>query len=78
MPFSRLGAQHRMRPEISVMMRPIYEKLSDHESVFNFEHIKGINKDIFFVNHKENEVNKMYKSKYIKVGVLPIVHIIVL
>ena len=59
MPFARLGAQHRMRPEISVMMRPIYDNLSDHESVLNFEHIKGINKDIFFVNHWEKEVNEL-------------------
>ena len=59
MPFARLGAQHRMRPEISVMMRPIYENLSDHESVLNFEHIKGINKNIFFVNHQEKEVYEL-------------------
>lgn len=56
MPFACLHAQHRMRPEISVMMQPIYQDLRDHESVLNFERIKGINKNIFFVGHKVNEV----------------------
>ena len=56
MPFACLQAQHRMRPEISVMMRPIYSNLMDHESVRNFERIKGINKNIFFVDHQVKEV----------------------
>jgi hypothetical protein len=57
MPFACLKAQHRMRPEISVMMRPIYNNLIDHESVLHFETIKGINKNIFFVDHQVKEVN---------------------
>jgi hypothetical protein len=56
MPFACLRAQHRMRPEISVMMRPIYNNLIDHESVLNFENIKGISKNIFFIDHQANEV----------------------
>ncbi|XP_028413342.1 NFX1-type zinc finger-containing protein 1-like [Dendronephthya gigantea] len=55
MPFACLKAQHRMRPEISVMMAPIYDNLIDHESVLNFERIKGINKNIFFVDHQFKE-----------------------
>ena len=57
MPFACLQAQHRMRPEISVMMRPIYNNLMDHDSVLNFEKIKGIGKNIFFVDHQVKEVN---------------------
>ena len=57
MPFACLQAQHRMRPEISVMMRPIYNNLTDHESVQNFERIEGIGKNIFFVDHQVKEVN---------------------
>ena len=60
MPFACLQAQHRMRPEISVMMRPIYNNLMDHESVKNFERIKGINKNIFFVDHQVKEVAKKF------------------
>ena len=56
MPFACLQAQHRMRPEISVMMRPIYDNLKDHKSVFKFERVKGVNKNIFFVDHQINEV----------------------
>ena len=57
MPFACLQAQHRMRPEISVMMRPIYNNLTDHESVRNLEMIEGIGKNIFFVDHQVKEVN---------------------
>ena len=60
MPFACLKAQHRMRPEISVMMGPIYDNLIDHESVLNFDTIKGINKNIFFVDHQFKEVKLCY------------------
>ena len=56
MPFARLRKQHRMRPEISVMMRPIYDDLLDHDSVRNKKNIKGINKNIFFIDHVVKEV----------------------
>ena len=62
MPFACLQAQHRMRPEISVMMRPIYNNLTDHESVLNFDKIKGITKNIFFVDHKKREVSFLATS----------------
>ena len=58
MPFERLRLQHRMRPEISEMLDHIYfnPKLENHESVLNFENIKGVNRNIFFVDHDESEV----------------------
>ena len=58
MPFERLRLQHRMRPEISKMLDHIYvnPKLENHESVLNFENIKGVNRNIFFVDHDESEV----------------------
>ena len=59
MRFERLRAQHRMRPEIAHLMDPIYENLENHESVLNFENIKGVSKNIFFIEHQELEVKKM-------------------
>ena len=58
MPFERLRLQHRMRPEISKMLEHIYvnPKLENHESVMNFDNIKGVSRNVFFVDHNESEV----------------------
>jgi len=58
MQFSRLCLQHRMRPEIAKMLDHIYAepKLQNHESVLNFEDIKGVERNLFFVDHNEKEV----------------------
>ena len=59
MPFERLRLQHRMRPEISKMLDHIYfnPKLQNHESVLNFANIKGVNRNMYFVDHDESEVS---------------------
>ncbi|CAL1544822.1 unnamed protein product [Lymnaea stagnalis] len=54
-PHVLLQEQHRMRPEISKIMRHIYSKLEDHSSVFKYDHIRGVGKDVFFINHTEKE-----------------------
>jgi len=58
-PCYTLGEQHRMRPEIASLITPsIYNELKNHISVHNREHIRGVTKDLFFLNHNiyENEV----------------------
>jgi len=58
-PCYTLGEQHRMRPEIASLITPsIYNELKNHISVYNREHIRGVSKDMFFLNHNvyENEV----------------------
>ena len=52
-----LKTQHRMRPEISLLMKHFYEKkILDHSSVEKFESIRGVNsKNIFFINHSKSE-----------------------
>ena len=51
-PVFTLEVQHRMRPEIATLICPsIYEKLLNHEDVQNYEHIKGVGKDLFFIDH---------------------------
>lgn len=61
-----LTTQHRMRPEISSLMKFIYEDLKDHESVRSYENIRGVDADVYFVDHEfledESAVNTRLKS----------------
>ncbi|XP_067670298.1 NFX1-type zinc finger-containing protein 1-like [Haliotis asinina] len=50
-----LSLQHRMRPEISSLLRHIYPKLEDHPSVFDYENVKGISTNMFFIDHRNQE-----------------------
>ncbi|NXR22404.1 ZNFX1 protein, partial [Cinclus mexicanus] len=55
-PFVRLKYQHRMRPEIAQLISPhIYQKLENHPSVLEYENIKGVSTNVFFVEHKVPE-----------------------
>ncbi|CAL1285235.1 unnamed protein product [Larinioides sclopetarius] len=55
----KLEIQHRMRPEIACLLVPhIYAKLYNHESVNTFENIKGVAKNVFFVNHSYYELQE--------------------
>ena len=56
-PCERLSVQHRMRPEIAAVMKHIYDNLENHESVQNYEDIKGMKKNMFFLNHNHLENN---------------------
>lgn len=51
-----LTCQHRMRPEISILMKHFYPKpILNHESVEKFEKIIGLTKNIYFLNHNKLE-----------------------
>ena len=57
--FVTLCVQHRMRPEISSLIRPsIYPELQDHEVVYNYENICGIAKNVFMISHSQPEKNQ--------------------
>ena len=60
----RLSVQHRMRPEIASLMRHIYEGLENHESVKQYEDIKGVKKNVFFVNHSHLEDHSNESNSY--------------
>ncbi|KAK3589513.1 hypothetical protein CHS0354_041634 [Potamilus streckersoni] len=54
--FKQLQFQHRMRPTISRYLRPhIYEVLNDHKAVKTYPDVKGVKRNVFFLNHKEQE-----------------------
>ena len=47
-----LEVQHRMRPEIASLICPaIYSKLRNAQKVKHYEHIGGVGKDLFFIDH---------------------------
>ena len=60
-----LQYQHRMRPEISQLVRHIYPNLIDHEVVQNYEVLYGVRRNIFFIDHEipEDNLDKDNTSK---------------
>ncbi|KAG7494034.1 NFX1-type zinc finger-containing protein 1 [Solea senegalensis] len=62
-PYVRLNYQHRMRPDIARLLTPhIYKTLENHSSVLDYEDIKGLNTNLFFVEHNHLEEMKDGKS----------------
>ncbi|KAI5926117.1 P-loop containing nucleoside triphosphate hydrolase protein [Camillea tinctor] len=55
-PHCTLLNQHRMRPEISRLIRHNYPDLKDARSTLNRPHLLGFQHDIVFFDHKEPEV----------------------
>lgn len=55
-PYSSLSKQHRMRPEISRLVRHMtYPELQDANRVRNRPHLRGFQSDVVFVNHSQLE-----------------------
>ncbi|KAL4221265.1 NFX1-type zinc finger-containing protein 1 [Mactra antiquata] len=53
--YSTLNLQHRMRPQISSIVRHIYPDLQDHESVEEYPNVKGVCANVQLLNHIERE-----------------------
>ncbi|CAG0916689.1 unnamed protein product [Notodromas monacha] len=64
-PYERLRQQHRMRPEISNLIKVnVYEDLQDYRTVELYDDILGVDKNVFFVTHNVPESsNEDLKSK---------------
>ena len=56
-PIFPLTVQHRMRPEISRIIRgmTLYESLEDHKSTKGRSHVLGVANDVVFVDHRVSE-----------------------
>uniref|UniRef100_A0A8C2J0P8 Zinc finger, NFX1-type containing 1 n=1 Tax=Cyprinus carpio TaxID=7962 RepID=A0A8C2J0P8_CYPCA len=55
-PFVRLNYQHRMRPSIARLLTPhIYETLENHPSVLEYDNVKGLLTNLFFLDHDHFE-----------------------
>ena len=56
-PHEALSQQHRMRPEISDLVRQLtYKELLDAPSTANRPDLRGVDKNIVFINHSHPEV----------------------
>eukprot|EP00033_Pygsuia_biforma_P004585 GCRY01005027.1.p1 GENE.GCRY01005027.1~~GCRY01005027.1.p1 ORF type:complete len:2003 (+),score=401.39 GCRY01005027.1:144-6152(+) len=54
-PYVTLSLQHRMRPDISRLIKPIYPSLKDHDSVQNYPHVRGVENNVLFFTHTHKE-----------------------
>ncbi|KAH1177640.1 hypothetical protein KIL84_011342 [Mauremys mutica] len=64
-PYVQLLYQHRMRPEISQLLVPLfYKQLKDHEAVAEYEQIKGVESSVFFIQHTAAESHSADSESY--------------
>ncbi|KAI7881845.1 P-loop containing nucleoside triphosphate hydrolase protein [Lichtheimia hyalospora FSU 10163] len=59
LPFTRLSHQRRMRPDIRMMIDPIYSDppLRDHPDVMRYPAVRGVQEPVYFVSHNEDEAH---------------------
>ena len=57
-PVKTLSHQHRMRPVISKLLKPIYNDLEDGDSVHHYPPIRGMMHSLFFITHNRPEDSK--------------------
>ncbi|KAK3914768.1 NFX1-type zinc finger-containing protein 1 [Frankliniella fusca] len=51
-----LTTQHRMRPEIARLVSPaIYPSLINHESVYQYPPVRGVTKNLVFIDHTHHQ-----------------------
>ena len=63
LPSALLSQQHRMRTEIAQIIKmTTYPDLIDHPSVYGRPHVRGIGKDLIFINHRELEDGLQHHS----------------
>ena len=65
-PCVTLSEQHRMRPEISVLLRHknLYPTLRDHSSVTLYDHVLGVGSNVGFIDHREVEEQSRESTSY--------------
>lgn len=54
-PIAQLNVQRRMRPEISQLIRRVYPKLEDHESVMTLPNVVGMQNNLFWLDHRYDQ-----------------------
>ena len=63
-PHATLGVQHRMHPDISALVRPTYPVLTDHASVQSRPALRGVERRVVFVDHREPELQEREKGMW--------------
>lgn len=65
LPCVSLNVQHRMRPKIADIIRlQTYKSLEDHASVTSFPDVKGVSKNIVFIDHEVQEDGASNEDEY--------------
>lgn len=54
-PVAQLNVQRRMRPRISALIREIYPRLEDHQTVKNYPDVVGMADNVFWLDHEHLE-----------------------
>ncbi|OQE10607.1 hypothetical protein PENFLA_c086G06313 [Penicillium flavigenum] len=54
-PIAQINVQRRMRPEISQLIRRVYPKLEDDESVLDLPKVVGMRNNLFWLDHRCDE-----------------------
>ncbi|CAG8096658.1 unnamed protein product [Penicillium nalgiovense] len=62
-PIAQLNVQRRMRPEISQLIRRVYPKLEDHESVLDLPRVVGMRNNLFWLDHRCDEDSRSDGSR---------------
>ncbi|BFI15652.1 hypothetical protein MPTK1_5g14460 [Marchantia polymorpha subsp. ruderalis] len=57
-----LREQRRMRPSFSKLVKSLYPTLKDHESVSQYEHVRGLGSDLWFFDHTAKEQEQTLTS----------------
>jgi hypothetical protein len=63
-PYASLQVQHRMRPEISALVKPTYPHLQDHESVLRHPKVRGVVDNVVFIDHRVSRHATIAKNTY--------------
>ncbi|XP_067659756.1 NFX1-type zinc finger-containing protein 1-like [Haliotis asinina] len=67
-PHDTLLWQHRMRPEIADVVRPLYKDLKDDKCVKTYDNVKGIAHNVYFIEHQHpheyDEETKSFLNEY--------------
>jgi superfamily I DNA and/or RNA helicase len=67
-PHNTLTKQHRMRPEISSIIRHLtYPDLTDADSTLNRADLRGFRDNVMFINHSESEI-ELKESRELRDG----------
>ncbi|CEH18623.1 Helicases [Ceraceosorus bombacis] len=61
-PMRRLEVQRRMRPEISELVRGLYENLEDHNTTLDRPDIKGLGKNVMWIHHTHREETMQHST----------------
>ncbi|KAJ8042123.1 NFX1-type zinc finger-containing protein 1 [Holothuria leucospilota] len=71
LPCHRLSTQHRMRPEISQLLKiheDFYPGLMDHDMVTHYKDIRGLENNLYFIKHsyteEHNDDNKSRSNRH--------------